>query len=567
MPGTAHIRKFQCIFCKDPFKIPVGDYDKFKSHMMEIHNIHFDFEVLLAFNFIDGQENSEITKRGAQNIVNKRFYCVFCKDATMVSVQIFTEHMQIVHEMFFQHELLLSNHFIPLREKDDIIKRIKSKAEKFVMTSLGKIWKEEIIEEKPIAPTWPCNNCGKICKSKRKFDRHNEKLCKRCGKCFTLPIYFMKHMRRMEKDPSYDCARPIFRCKQCDWSSRKKEKLDIHFSKKHVEKVINVFNCEDCPKKFFGSRMFQKHLERRRKCKVLPKEDLKCPKCDKYFPNLFRLKGHIDAPTGCYSRISCNKCQKMVLEHNYEIHIEMHERERKVIDMTCKNCLNTFITRSGAKYHYEHIDCKKMIECLKCGRKLKEDKYDYHFSTSCVLEECPKCREKFTKPRLKKHLEMQRSCIDIMCKLCGVPFVFENKLELHMLKKHGETLTVSDEAWKGLPCQFCSKIFVDETSMRKHKYKKHKEMTSDEYCQFCPRLINKNYLIIHLRWKHPTESAAIEKEQRTQCNEIQDNKNNTTTVLDNKCNTCNFTAKNNYGLKVHLSAKPRHNRLQNISNP
>ena len=563
-----HKRNFQCIFCRETVSIPVGDYDKFKNHMLKTHNVHYDFEALLSFNFIDEQENMEITEKGADKVTNtnKTFYCVFCKDITIVSVQTFAEHMEIDHEMFFQHGILLSNHFITLQEKEDIIKRVKSKAEKIIINLHGKIWETINLEETEMVTPWYCNKCRKICTSKQRFERHIRKTCKKCGKCFIKLRDFKEHMKKMTRDSNVDCTITSFPCNQCDLTFRKNKTLITHIAKRHTARIRKVFQCDDCPRQFVGPKKFQKHLKFRRNCKAPPKEDLKCPKCNKYFLKLSNLKCHMNLLNSCYSKIVCEKCSKHVREHSYEIHLEKHDREQKkeeVIDLTCKNCLKSFISKAGAKYHYEHRDCKKVIECLKCGRKLSKQRYDNHFSLSCVLEECPKCGEKFTKARLQKHIEKRTSCVEIKCKICQSSFVLVDKLELHMFKKHGENPGASDETWKGIPCQFCTKRFVDETSMRKHRLKKHQEMTSDEYCQFCPRLINRNFLIQHLKWKHPTEIAAIVKEKETKVTEMKDYKDNQSNqVLGTKCNTCNYIAKNRHGLTIHMTANPSHVRLK-----
>jgi len=201
------------------------------------------------------------------------------------------------------------------------------------------------------------------------------------------------------------------RCEKCGKEFSMAGELRAH-QKMKKECVKQTYKCEDCPKEFLTLSLFKIHKSRRRTCK---KQDLKCDNCLKWFSNSTSLKNHKNRENPCQKVVTCEKCGKLLKESKYEKHLSAN-RCSAPMSMSCKNCLKTFKTKPSARTHYKRIEsgekvCIKRIRCDKCKRRMKEQDFDKHAQkNNCVLVDCERCGETFTASQLKKHMMRKRMC-------------------------------------------------------------------------------------------------------------------------------------------------------------
>ena len=60
---SSHIKSFYCVFCRDMTSLKVGDSDQFQDHMESVHKIYYEFDILMSINFIDKVEKGEIIEK------------------------------------------------------------------------------------------------------------------------------------------------------------------------------------------------------------------------------------------------------------------------------------------------------------------------------------------------------------------------------------------------------------------------------------------------------------------------------------------------------------------------
>ena len=66
---SSQITSFYCVFCRDITSLKVGDFDQFQEHMENVHNVYYEFDILLSINFIDKDEKDIIIERVKQRLI------------------------------------------------------------------------------------------------------------------------------------------------------------------------------------------------------------------------------------------------------------------------------------------------------------------------------------------------------------------------------------------------------------------------------------------------------------------------------------------------------------------
>ena len=69
-PGSA--KTFFCVFCKDIAALVVGNLEVFRRHMISVHQVFYQFEILLAINFIDKEGKQKIIESVEDKTRGKR---------------------------------------------------------------------------------------------------------------------------------------------------------------------------------------------------------------------------------------------------------------------------------------------------------------------------------------------------------------------------------------------------------------------------------------------------------------------------------------------------------------
>ena len=56
-------KSFYCVFCRDIASLRMGDFAQFQQHMEGVHRVHYEYDILLAVNFIERAEKDAIIER------------------------------------------------------------------------------------------------------------------------------------------------------------------------------------------------------------------------------------------------------------------------------------------------------------------------------------------------------------------------------------------------------------------------------------------------------------------------------------------------------------------------
>ena len=474
-PQQHENKTFFCVFCKDIVSLAVGKLTQFKSHMESVHKIFYEFDILLALNFIDRKEKEKIIE-GVKHKMNGSALIV--KDNSTANPRAEEnllredgdwgnlDNVQVVildENTSIKDALKKASAPTELQQKTEektsktIISEVKTcppskvkpitkiKQEPIIKSEPGEIRsdiKAETIEVSPEIPgkDYQCEKCNKIFPNKSNLKVHlNKKLsclkpvlqCEKCLKILKDKQAFKIHMARTKS-----CVRP--HCEKCGKKFQGRKAYKVHVERKRSCVKPN-FQCEKCNKSFNIRKNYEIHMARTKSC---VKPNLKCEDCLKVFSNSSSLKSHLSNKENvCKKRIPCEKCGKAVRESKYKLHLNK-KRGCVPVSLKCDGCLKTFSTRAAARYHQLKKDkvCKKRIECERCGERYREELYKKHIIRSCVKVECEKCGEKFSEYKLKQHLLKKRSCVveEPKCDDCGKTFSTHASAKKHMQDQKGQ---------------------------------------------------------------------------------------------------------------------------------
>ena len=527
---------FLCVFCKEPYSVPVGDFDKFKDHISDVHNMHNEFEILLAVQFLNSEENDEIIERNKSKLdksameigpVLQNKICIFCKEKTSITDKIINKHMELCHKLYFGYKIIAAVNLLTELEKERILRRVRNKAEEKDQFKPKSIWK--------FSNKWPCKFCGRIFKTELSHTAHISFRCNLCGKCFNKLEGLKAHTLKIKNSPHISCLKPSYTCEKCGKGFQNQTILENHMKNKCFRPVLK---CEDCQKLFISLLIFKQHKKRRRTCK---RQDTQCANCMEWFPFPSYVMKHKIADD-CQSIIKCEKCGASFKENRYKMHMrkakncQLNNEVKTQTNLKCKICLKRFRNEKCLQIHNntKKRRCQQRIECSKCGRKIKEGQYEHHMSKSCILEQCEKCGGKFSAFLLKHHLEKTTSCAEVTCVICENKYRAFSKFNIHLEKVHemkpthksgtylakvngvhilcghcNETFQSTDlmithaetHIEKGqFKCSKCEKLFINITYMARHE-KAH--APEDMKCEFCNKeFISKVSLASHRHLMH-----------------------------------------------------------------
>ena len=413
----------------------MGDFPQFQQHMEGVHKVYYEYDILLAVNFIERSEKDTIIERVKRKVgggggeeedvkeVRKTLEIKPAKPPSQGTVRQLNPFSKVTIEkisnktdltkdagnsqVFLKQESIwekagqkMNFNFNKVPEKPILsppgptssnklqIIRIKSESSSVdsknvaptsAKLSMVKSQPTENHEENPIhnGDRLSCQKCKKKFSQLGKLKKHMakkndcEKVCGKCGKEFDMPGKLRQHMKMLKP-----CVAP--KCNLCG-KSFGSEKLYWHHRSRRISCV--PLKCEDCPMEFTSKKLFKLHKERRRTCK---KQTLNCTNCKKWFSPPKALGSHMNKEILCKKMIDCETCGMIVRESKFEKHSQ-GKRCNVPVDRKCKNCLRTFGTKASARQHYKRQAvnpnaCRKRLECEKCGRRLRQELYERYIS-------------------------------------------------------------------------------------------------------------------------------------------------------------------------------------------
>ena len=573
-------RSFFCLFCKIPNAFPVNDIQRFNEHMQGGHHVADDSKFLLAQHFTSPKENKEIIDRVTNEIsqyfnasnqeketkkkkllsgkVEKHRYCLFCEDG--ICQKTFKEHLIIVHNIFFGHDLFLATKLLTVSEKDMVVKRVQNKAVN--NDNNETIWKFENVS---------CQYCFKRFKSSERLTWHMEKeRCSDCQKCFSTSDQLRRHI---SIDTKYSrCLRLKFCCQVCKKVFGKEILLKKH-ERKHEEKIKVVLECNDCHKVFTSNQILAIHQKRRRKCTV---KNFQCQHCDETFSLTEKFKKHKHYHKRQKST-KCNNCLNEMEEYKYNQHLKSCQAFYSLYNMMCETCFKCFDNVTKFRYHISllHNDggpfkCDLCAKTCATNVLLKKHVKFHYFEF-----ECKQCPTKFaSKKSLKYHTDIHLGEKFFECNRCLKKFALRRSLISHAKRHHPlqvneiikikrppkvddavmALMELSETGWK---CVKCGKGDKTQSILKGHIERVHLKRRPFA-CTKCDRsFAMKQSYDAHCRWHAGEKNFVCETCQRAFLRKfaLDRHKNMHFQVLSYPCSKCDKAFVSSSGLRYHVKSK------------
>ena len=496
-------KSFYCLFCHKPKSIPVGDIQTFKEHMEDHHKVTKEHLLLLALHFTDKSENDEIIERVKEQLfkffnsvqdestkerkINISWKCPFCKE--MAERNTFIKHLLHGHNIFFSKEILVVSSLLTLREIEDVLKRVQSKAMSRKLPN--SIWNREV---------WACRDCGKRLKSEERLALHIALKCRKCERCLKTSTQLKVHK----------CLRETFQCKICNKICKNNMILTTH-EKKHIKKLN--FKCEDCPKEFLSRRMLEIHIQRRRTCIGKNQRNIWCDSCTQNFSTKILLWKH-KKENDCQKIIICENCHKNINEFRYKMHVITCKKYFYLIDMMCKTCFKCYPDSVSFGRHLRKHKAGGPYTCEKCMITFAQKKHvtKHEKEHTEKRHKCELCQRTFNKrDTLISHTNIHLGVKPWECNRCLKQFYSKMGLVSHAKVSHPhqvneivkvrkikepdkEVMLMMESSEGEWICKTCKIVYNRKDSLKKHIVKVHFKR-EPQICSKCHQSFSTKYIL------------------------------------------------------------------------
>ncbi|XP_019933182.3 zinc finger protein 443 isoform X2 [Aedes albopictus] len=306
--------------------------------------------------------------------------------------------------------------------------------------------------------TLSCELCGTVTPTFRELRYHfmdthqrQDAYTKCCGKKLRGKPFLLEHIR-------YHLDSNAFRCEECKKAFTTEKALEVHKASKHS--TDRIHKCQRCPRAYASLALLESHMLRHGKHE--------CVKCRKCFMNKSALDEHMKR----HMPRPCPQCQKMfVNQSTLKKHIAKSHDKVEPQNYVCDQCGMNFKGHHALKRHmikHSGIEVPK-IQCMTCGRWLKEPYYKNHMETVHGnrerVHECDICHRMYPHPialqnhKSKAHIEPRHQC-----EFCGKTFIQKDRWQDH-LTSHTGALKHS--------CEYCGAPYRTRSTVLKHIRVKH----------------------------------------------------------------------------------------------
>ncbi|XP_023954694.2 zinc finger protein 91 [Bicyclus anynana] len=381
--------------------------------------------------------------------------------------------------------------------------------------------------------TYTCQLCGKVC------DSENSLKCHTSWHNSKTLLYGARH-----------------ECEICNVQFTNKRRLELH-TRTHFEDDNGPFKCHICGKGYIVEDYYKRHVKghnfdhqsHKKRIEKLRKDKVKCPICERYYPDLIHLIRHLrrthpeskmikedpDAPPPIY--YSCKLCAKVFLdERRLQHHEESHLRKPEFFK--CKFCGKKTISLKNHRVHIKgHLTQKYIDEPLKCTQKDCSETfgrgYDLHYhlrdahgiTETWIAERGPRvpdgplkelqCSICFkvlaSRGNYERHIDYHNS---LRCNYCFEYFTGSQFLEGHLTFSCERKKLLGDtEIYpKKVKCHICYKAFhlqvkLDCHLRTKHDIKTFKEASEGKkeiVCDYCFKVFENEYALSTHKIYHRT---------------------------------------------------------------
>uniref|UniRef100_A0A182JFT3 Uncharacterized protein n=1 Tax=Anopheles atroparvus TaxID=41427 RepID=A0A182JFT3_ANOAO len=253
--------------------------------------------------------------------------------------------------------------------------------------------------------------------------------CSLCGKHFTVPRNFTKHMRA------------------------------------HRNKDLQRYKCATCAKVFQTNTVLKRH-----QLVHLSDSPFKCPHCARGFNNDWNFKAHLRRHKQQGRVYRCQRCDVEFANFlDWRNHMKEHFPEDQRY-WTLQDVLPESL-HDGTEYPKgcPEPGCTYMATTLR----LMWVHYRGHFKAF----QCEHCPQKFATARyLRQHIELvHRGLRPHECTKCGKRFGYRHKLVEHLNMHDGV---------RNLKCKYCEKRFTHSSVLSAHE-RKHTDESRNYVCDLC----------------------------------------------------------------------------------
>lgn len=380
--------------------------------------------------------------------------------------------------------------------------------------------------------TFTCQLCGKVCDSENSLKCHTS-----WHRSKTL-LYGARH-----------------ECQMCHLQFTNKRHLELH-TRSHYEDPNGEFKCNLCGKGFIDEEYHRRHVKghnfdhqsHKKRIENLRKGKVKCPICNRYYPDLVKLIRHLrrthpeskmikedpDAPPRKY--YSCKLCAKSFYdEKRFKSHEESHLRKPSFFK--CKFCGHKTMSMKG---HHIHIKTKHMtkkyvenpLKCTQCdevfiwGYALHHHLRDVHGinedwiaeRTEATLEgplkdlQCSVCLKVLaSKGNFERHIDYHNT---LRCNYCFEYFSTLRFLEGHLAFTCDKKKLIgdADPHPKRVKCEICYKSFSLQVKLdchlrTQHAIKVNKEQRAGKQelvCDYCFKVFENEHALSGHKVYHRT---------------------------------------------------------------
>lgn len=231
--------------------------------------------------------------------------------------------------------------------------------------------------------------------------------------------------------------------------------------------------------------------------------ELKCNLCDDLSFTLFpKLISHYRTKHDAEGYIDCcgqRFTRRFKLYHHVAGHLKMGH--------LCDQCPKKFSTRSGLDVHKEsHLsDDQKPFKCNECDKRFsRENRLRLHMSKRHVPEDerplkCPECGKGFVNNSiLADHCrKIHEKLRPFICEICATSFKTKHTLDGHILTHFDRTRVQCDE---------CGKFYCNELQVKRHQKRCHGIGGQVFQCKICGVHAKNAYaLTAHINLNHKAD--------------------------------------------------------------